>query len=373
MEGRKYVPRAILVDLDPESINYVRSTQYGKLFDPENAVSGESGAGNNWSRGYYEQGAEIVDKVLSVIRREAEAADSLEGFQLIHSLGGGTGSGLGSLLISKLREEYSDKTLSTCSIIPSAKVSDTVVEPYNAILSMPHLMDNCDENFCIDNEAIFDICQYNLKLENRVTYGDLNHLASLALSGITTFQRFKGNLKTDIRKLNTAGSPRLHFFMTSFAPVYGKGIIDCQAFSISDLTQQVLDAKNIMTCNHNQGKFLSSAIIYRGQQTEKKDAEQIISVENEDPSEMIESLPKSTNTDVCDIPSRGLKTSATFIANSTAIQEPLKRISKQFAGLFRRKAFLHWYTMEESEFTDAENKVNDLISEFQQYEKVHSA
>jgi tubulin beta len=38
--------------------------------------------------------------------------------------------------------------------------------------------------------------------------------------------------------------------------------------------------------------------------------------------------------------------SATFIGNTTAIQEIFKRISEQFTAMFRRKAFLHWYTGE---------------------------
>lgn len=74
---------------------------------------------------------------------------------------------------------------------------------------------------------------------------------------------------------------------------------------------------------------------------------------------------------VCDIPPRGLKMSATFIGNTTAIQEIFKRISEQFTAMFRRKAFLHWYTgegMDEMEFTEAESNMNDLISEYQQYQ-----
>ena len=59
---------------------------------------------------------------------EAEGCDCLQGFQLCHSLGGGTGSGMGTLLISKVREEYPDRIMATFSIIPSPKVSDTVVE-----------------------------------------------------------------------------------------------------------------------------------------------------------------------------------------------------------------------------------------------------
>lgn len=73
-------------------------------------------------------------------------------------VGGGTGSGLGSLLLGKLREEYPDRIVCTFSIIPSPKVSDTVVEPYNTVMSIHHLVENTDETYMIDNEALHDIC-----------------------------------------------------------------------------------------------------------------------------------------------------------------------------------------------------------------------
>lgn len=75
---------------------------------------------------------------------------------------------------------------------------------------------------------------------------------------------------------------------------------------------------------------------------------------------------------VCDIPPKGMKMSATFIGNTTAMQELFKRMTEQFSTMFRRKAFLHWYTgegMDELEFTEAESNINDLISEYQQYQE----
>ena len=68
---------------------------------------------------------------------------------------------------------------------------------------------------------------------------------------------------------------------------------------------------------------------------------------------------------MCDIPPRGLKMSVTFIGNSTAIQELIKRVSEQFTAMFRRTPFLHWYTgegMDEMEVTEAESNMNDLVS-----------
>ena len=99
---------------------------------------------------------------------------------------------MGTLLISKIREEYPDRIMNTFSVIPSPKVSDTVVEPYNATLSVHQLVENTDETFCIDNEALYDICFRTLKLTSP-TYGDLNHLVSVSItinikSEVTFFQ-----------------------------------------------------------------------------------------------------------------------------------------------------------------------------------------
>ena len=113
------------------------------------------------------------------------------GFQVCHSLGGGTGSGMGTLLISKIREEYPDRMMMTFSVVPSPKVSDTVVEPYNATLSVHQLVENADECMVLDNEALYDICFRTLKLTTP-TFGDLNHLISAVMSGVTCCLRFPG-------------------------------------------------------------------------------------------------------------------------------------------------------------------------------------
>jgi hypothetical protein len=103
------------------------------------------------------------------------------------------------------------KTL-TLSIVSSLQVSDTVVEPYNATLSVHQLVENADEVFCIDNEALYDICFRTLKLTTP-TFGDLNHLVSAVMSGVTCSLRFPGQLNSDLRKLavNIVPFPRLHF------------------------------------------------------------------------------------------------------------------------------------------------------------------
>ena len=172
---------------------------------------------------------------------------------------------MGTLLISKIREEYPDRIIETFSIFPSPKVSDTVVEPYNTTLSVHQLIENSDEVMVIDNEKLYDICR-TLKITTP-TYGDLNHWVTEAMSGVTCSMRFPGQLNADLRKLavNLIPSPRLHFFMFSFAPFTTRLPRQYRAFTVPELTQQMFDVKNMMCASDpRHGRCLSAAAIFRG-------------------------------------------------------------------------------------------------------------
>jgi tubulin beta len=373
----KYVPRAILVDLEPGTMDTIRAGQWGQLFRPDNLVFAQNSAGNNWAKGHYTEGAELVDQVMEVVRKEAEGCDCLQGFQIAHSLGGGTGSGMGTLLLSKIREEFPDRMMCTFSVVPSPKVSDTVVEPYNATLSVHQLVENADEVMCIDNEALYDICFRTLKLTNP-TYGDLNHLVSSVMSGITCCLRFPGQLNSDLRKLavNLIPFPRLHFFLVGFAPLSSKSNKDFRAFSIPELVTQMFDAKNMMAaCDPRHGRYLTASAMFRGKIATKEIEDAMLNVRQKNSNFFVEWIPHNIKTSVCDIPPRDHKVAVTFIGNSTAIQELFKRVNLQFGVMFKRKAFLHWYTgegMDEMEFTEAESNMHDLISEYQQYQEAQA-
>ncbi|EMS54798.1 Tubulin beta-1 chain [Triticum urartu] len=294
-------------------------------------------------------------------------------FQVCHSLGGGTGSGMGTLLISKIREEYPDRMMLTFSVFPSPKVSDTVVEPYNATLSVHQLVENADECMVLDNEALYDICFRTLKLTNP-SFGDLNHLISATMSGVTCCLRFPGQLNSDLRKLavNLIPFPRLHFFMVGFAPLTSRGSQQYRALTVPELTQQMWDAKNMMcAADPRHGRYLTASAMFRGKMSTKEVDEQMMNVQNKNSSYFVEWIPNNVKSSVCDIPPVGLAMSSTFVGNSTSIQEMFRRVSEQFTAMFRRKAFLHWYTsegMDEMEFTEAESNMNDLVAEYQQYQ-----
>lgn len=227
----------------------------GQLFCPDNFVFGQLTAGKNWAKGYYEEGAELANEVLDVVRREAEECDCLSGFQITHSLGGGTGGGMGTLLTSKLRDEFPDRMIATFSILPSAypSISESLVEPYDATLSIHQLIEHADETFCIDNHTLYDICK---RTQEFPSYEDLNHHISKVMSGLTTCFRFPGQLNSDLRKmaLDMVPFPRLHFFTVGFAPLTTAS----RVITIPELTQQLFDPQNSMSASDlRNGRFLN--------------------------------------------------------------------------------------------------------------------
>jgi tubulin beta len=123
----------------------------------------------------------------------------------------------------------------------------------------------------IDNEALYDICFRTLKLTTP-TYGDLNHLVSAAMSGVTCCLRFPGQLNSDLRKLavNLIPFPRLHFFMIGFAPLTSRGSQQYRALTVPELTQQMFDAKNMMcAADPRHGRYLTASALFRGRRSTK--------------------------------------------------------------------------------------------------------
>jgi tubulin alpha len=115
--------------------------------------------------------------VLDRVRKLADNCTGLQGFLVFHAVGGGTGSGFGSLLLERLSVDYGKKSKLDFTIYPSPQVSTAVVEPYNSILSTHSLLEHTDVAVMLDNEAIYDICRRSLDIE-RPTYTNLNRLVA---------------------------------------------------------------------------------------------------------------------------------------------------------------------------------------------------
>eukprot|EP01083_Nonionella_stella_P032287 88367_1 len=374
----KYVPRSVMFDLEPGVVEKVLNSPIGPLFHPDFILTQASGAGNNWAKGHYTLGAEVIDEAMDIIRKNSEGCDLLQGFQVSHSIGGGTGSGFGTLVMEKLKDYYPDRITETWSIYPTPKVSDVVVEPYNAILTISQLMTDSDATFVTDNEALFDI-SHNILKQKSPKFADLNWILSLIIGGVTASLRFPGILNCDLRKMsvNLVPFPRLHFFTSSYAPLIHQGDeFKKTDWSLSRLSDNVWDKKHLLTsiAEEDGGKFLSASIMYRGQDVASAQVDDITKKYlNRQHDQFVEWIPNNIKTAIITLKPQKVVKSATLVANITSVKDCFERIWASFNKLFEKKAFFHWYQgegMHEIEFIDAEAQIKDLIMEYFEKQEV---
>eukprot|EP01084_Bolivina_argentea_P213535 362623_1 len=122
-DDKNYIPRNLMVDLEPNVIDDIKQSKYGGIFNNEFLLNGNEDAANVWARGYYTVGAEMIDSVDEKLRKLIDSCDNLQGFIMNHSISGGTGSGLGSLILEKLAVNYRKKSKIGFEIFPSPIIS----------------------------------------------------------------------------------------------------------------------------------------------------------------------------------------------------------------------------------------------------------
>ena len=115
--------------------------------------------------------------------------------------------------------------------------------------------------------------------------------------------------------------PRLHFFMTGFAPLTSRGSQQYRALTVPELTQQMFDAKNMMcAADPRHGRYLTATALFRGRMSTKEVDEQMLNVQNKNSSYFVERIPNNIKSAIITVPPEGTEMSATFVANTTAIK-----------------------------------------------------
>ncbi|KAF1634749.1 UNVERIFIED_CONTAM: Tubulin alpha-2 chain, partial [Eudyptes robustus] len=343
-------------------------------------ISGKEDAANNYARGHYTVGKEIIDTVLDRVRRSADNCSGLQGFLLFHSFGGGTGSGFTSLLMERLSTDYGKKAKLEFSVYPAPQVATAVVEPYNSVLTTHTTLEHSDCAFMVDNEAIYDICRRNLSVE-RPSYTNLNRIISQVVSSITLSLRFDGALNVDLNEFQTnlVPYPRIHFPLATYAPLISSAKAYHESNSVQDITNQCFETQNQMVkCDPRHGKYMAVCLLYRGDVVPKDVNASIAAIKTNRAIQFVDWCPTGfkvginyepptviPNGDLAKVPR-----AVCMLSNTTAIVEAWARLNTKFDLMYSKRAFVHWYVgegMEEGEFSEARE---DLAALEKDYEEV---
>lgn len=186
--NEKLAPRCIGIDTEPKVISRLRNS---KVLNYKRLHEEQSGCGNNWALGFNGTKHKLEDYMES-IRLEMETMDRYTGSVLIHSLAGGTGSGLGCRLLQEMRDTY-PKPYLMCNTIAPFKAGDTVLQQYNAVLSIEKLKEYADCVLYKDNDTVQRMVLYwkkKKKSGDRVSLEEMNQVIAHDLASVVLQPEF---------------------------------------------------------------------------------------------------------------------------------------------------------------------------------------
>ncbi|KAI8973242.1 tubulin gamma chain [Mycotypha africana] len=380
-DDEHYIPRALLLDLEPRVINTIKAGAFANLYNPENIYTSKDGggAGNTWPNGYT-QGERMCEDILEMVDREADNSDSLEGFMLLHSIAGGTGSGLGSFLLEKLNDHYPKKLIQTYSVFPnSEEVSDTVVQPYNSMLALKRLTNNADCVVVLDNAALARIATDRLHI-HQPTFEQTNQLVSTVMSASTTTLRYPGYMNNDLVSIvaSLIPTPRCHFLTTAYTPFSSEQVekaISVRKTTVLDVMRRLLGpkARMVSTGLSRTSCYISILNIIQGDVDPTEVHKSLLRIRERRLAQFIPWGPVSIQVALSKkspyIPAEH-RVSGLMLANHTGITSLFQRTCDQYDKLKKRNAFLEQYRKysmfadDLDEFEDSRNVVQELIDEY---------
>jgi tubulin beta len=386
-DGR-YSPRTVCTDLDYHFMATIQGSRNGATYCCADFSSGSSSASHNFAKGQFSEGFDIVDSVVDIARRQAEACERLQGFQLSHGLGGGTGSGLGTLVLERLLEEYPDRTMMAWSVLPR---TDVVVEPYNACFAIQRLVEHADMVVAFDNEDVTDLVG---GFNRPITMEELNQPITKAKSGLTSAFRYSHlcQSSSDMRKLTAqmVGGGRLTRFVAPgiSPPVLPPGgEMPAAGEAVESVVEQqlmwpLLNGRGLLCCapprafecgagavGCNLGSrdrlsaIRAATIAFRGVVVSSLEVDNLVRVALSSPAFLPGGglfVNKQKATDAMP--------SSVACCNTSAMQHVMREYAQRFQSMYQRKAFVQWYTgegMDQMEFEDAYESVSSIAEAYE--------
>ena len=378
-----FIPRAILIDMEPRVINNIQNSDFSKFFNQENIYKSKEGggAGNVWVKGY-SHAEKVEEEIMDMIEREADGSDSLEGFMLIHAINGGTGSGFGSYLLEKLNENFPKKLIQTYSVFPNLNdlSNDIVVSPYNSLLCLKRLILNSDSVIVIDNSALNNITEGINVLSP--SNDQNNSLISTVMCASTTTLRYPGYMNNDMISLIAplVPTPRCHFLMTGYTRI----TIDSKSSMIRkttvlDVMKRLLQSKNIMVKGGGKkGLYISILNIIQGEVDPTQVHEALLKIRERKLASFIPWGPASIQVALSKKSpylETANKVSGMMLANHTSISFLMEAIVDTFNAFYKKKAFLEQFKNEDmfkdsfEEFDDSHDVAMKVIDEYKASER----